>query len=310
MEIISRSNLAEIKVIADPAPEAARQAAENIPGAAVVGSLAELLEAGVDGVVIATPSAQHAKHALAALERGVAVFCQKPLGRDENETRRIIAAARKADCLLGVDLSYRYLSQVEKIRELIRQGELGEIYLADLIFHNAYGPDKPWFYDRSLSGGGCVIDLGIHLVDLALWNLDFPKVVNVTSRLFAQGKPISGQNQVVEDFAVARLDLENGGAIQLACSWKLPAGCDAVIGATFYGTRGGASVRNVDGSFYEFIGERFRGTKREALSSVPEEWGGKAALDWVAQLASGAKFDPEIEKLALVAAVLDAIYDR
>jgi len=82
-------------------------------------------------------------------------------------------------------------------------------YLADLIFHNAYGPDKPWFYDRTLSGGGCVIDLGIHLVDLALWNLDFPKVMNVTSRLFAPGQTHFGtKTRSWRIFAVARLDLK------------------------------------------------------------------------------------------------------
>src|SRR5581483_11998218 len=96
-------------------------------------------------------------------------------------------AARKADRLLGVDLSYRFISQAKAIRDLVRQGELGEVFAAELMFHNAYGPDKDWFYERALSGGGCVIDLGIHLIDLALWNLNFPKVTNVASRLFAQG---------------------------------------------------------------------------------------------------------------------------
>jgi predicted dehydrogenase len=48
------------------------------------------------------------------------------------------------------------------------------VFAVDLVFHNAYGPDKPWFYDPELSGGGCVMDLGVHLVDLALWSLDFP----------------------------------------------------------------------------------------------------------------------------------------
>jgi len=87
----------------------------NIPGAVQVGSLAELLEAGVDGVVIATPSAQHAEQGFGRVgTRSGCVFARKPLGRDENETRRIITAAREADCLLGVDLSYRFLSAVGK----------------------------------------------------------------------------------------------------------------------------------------------------------------------------------------------------
>src|SRR4051812_5820679 len=179
MEAIAKSGLVEIAAIADAARDLAAQAAQFAPGATCVESLAELLEVGVDGVVIATPSALHAEQAITALDHGAAVFCQKPLGRNAVETRRVIEAARAGNLLLAVDLSYRYLNQITKMYDLIRQGGLGDVYAADLMFHNAYGPDKPWFYDRQLSGGGCVIDLGIHLVDLALWMLGFPEVTQV-----------------------------------------------------------------------------------------------------------------------------------
>ena len=75
-------------------------------------------------------------------------------------------AAREADRLLGVDLSYRHTEAVRRIKALIDDGRLGDIFAADLVFHNAYGPGKPWFFDKNQSGGGCVIDLGVHLVDL------------------------------------------------------------------------------------------------------------------------------------------------
>src|SRR5207244_4234818 len=99
------------------------------------------------------------------------------------EITEVIEAARSADRLLGVDLSYRHTKALQEIRQLVSQNELGEIFAADLVFHNAYGPQKPWFYEREQSGGGCVIDLGIHLVDAALWILDQP-IMNVSSRLF------------------------------------------------------------------------------------------------------------------------------
>ncbi|MDB6123169.1 MAG: gfo/Idh/MocA family oxidoreductase [Pedosphaera sp.] len=310
MEAIAKSGLADIVAIADPAQNLLSQAAASVPDAVLVESLDALLEVGVDGVVIATPSALHAEQAIAALERGVSVFCQKPLGRNEAETQRVIDAARAADRLLGVDLSYRHMTQVKKICELIRSGELGNVYVVDLMFHNAYGPDKAWFYDPKLSGGGCVIDLGVHLIDLALWCLDYPQVTHVTSRLFAQGKPIRSKSKQVEDYAVARIDLDNGATLQLSCSWKLPAGCDAIIGASFFGTKGGASVRNIGGSFYNFVAERFHGTKCELLAATPEEWGGKAAVDWTMRLSESTKFNPQIQGLARVAATLDAIYAR
>src|SRR5512138_3737632 len=74
---------------------------------------------------------------------------------------------------------------MSRARDLVREGALGEVYAVNLVFHNAYGPDKPWFYDARLSGGGCVMDLGIHLVDLALWALGFPEVEVLASRLAA-----------------------------------------------------------------------------------------------------------------------------
>ncbi|HEX6533329.1 MAG TPA: Gfo/Idh/MocA family oxidoreductase [Gemmatimonadaceae bacterium] len=310
MEAIARSGAAEVAALADAAPEPLEAARRAAPDAVVAGSLAELLEAGVDGVVIATPSALHAEQALAALERGAAVFCQKPLGRTASETRRVIDAARDANRLLGVDLSYRHTSAMRRIAPLVREGELGRVYAVDLVFHNAYGPDKPWFRDPALAGGGCVIDLGIHLVDLALWALGFPRVERVTSRLFAGGEPVRAPSAVVEDYAEGRLDLAGGTVVRLACSWNLSAGRDAVIEAAFHGTAGGAAMRNVNGSFYDFVAERYRGTAREVLASPPDEWGGRAAVAWARRLAGSAAYDPEVERLADVAAALDAMYGR
>lgn len=300
--------MAEVTAIADPVRELAARCASVAPDAALLSSLDELLELPLDGIVIATPSALHAEQAIAALDRGIAVFCQKPLGRNQLEVARVIAAARRANALLGVDLSYRFVRAVRRVRELIHTGELGRVFAVDLVFHNAYGPDKPWFYDWELSGGGCVIDLGIHLADLGLWLLDYPRVGHVSSRLFAQGKPIGSRGDVVEDYAVARLDLDGGPTILMSCSWKVNAGCDAVIGGTFYGTKGGARFHNVDGSFYHFAAERFRGTAREQIATGGDDWGGQAAVQWAAQLAAGAKYDSEIERLIDVTGVLDAIY--
>jgi hypothetical protein len=83
-----------------------------------------------------------------------------------------------------------------------------------------------------------------------------------------------------------------------------------MISAAFHGTQGGAALRNVNGSFYDFVAERYRGTARETLASPPDEWGGRAAADWAVRLAAGEQFDPEVERLVDVARVLDRIYGR
>ena len=305
LEAIARSGSAEVVAIADAASDMAAKALDCAPGARLVPTFEALLAEDLDGVVIATPSALHAEQSIAAFRRGLAVFCQKPLGRTAAEVRAVVEAARDADRLLGVDLSYRFTRAVQAIRA--RFAELGQVYAANLVFHNAYGPDKPWFYDARLAGGGCVMDLGIHLVDLALWLLGSPPIERVASVLSRAGERVRGR-EGVEDHGAAQLCLANGAVVQLACSWRLPAGCDCVIEASFYGRSGGASVRNVNGSFYDLRAELYRGTSREVLAEPPDAWGGRAAVDFAARLTGGQRFDRESEELVGVAEVLDRIY--
>ncbi|MBA3658667.1 MAG: Gfo/Idh/MocA family oxidoreductase [Gemmatimonadales bacterium] len=308
LDALARSGAGCVAAIADTAAEETARAAAIAPEAAIGSTLDDLLAAGVDGIVIATPSALHAEQAVAALEAGAAVFCQKPLARTASEARRVVDAARAADRLLGVDLSYRQLAATLAARALVSSGSLGRVYAADLEFHNAYGPDKAWFRDPALSGGGCVMDLMLHLVDLALWMLDDPSVADVSSRLYAGGSRIAGRAQQVEDFAVAQLDLAGGGLVRLASSWNLPAGSDAVIGATFYGTKGGVVVRNVNGSFYDFTADLLVGTARTRLASPPDDWGGRALVAWARTLALDPGFDRGATQYVRLAEVLDRIY--
>lgn len=310
MQALLDANACEVAALADPDPKACSRAQQLAPGAAVVGSLEELLGLRLDGVVIATPSALHAEQALTLLQHGVAVFCQKPLARTAQEARAIVRAARDGDRLLACDLSYRFTEGMRRIRACVAEGSLGEVYAADLVFHNAYGPDKAWFRDAALSGGGCAIDLGTHLIDLALWTLGFPEVERVASRLFAQGRRLRAGSPEVEDFATAQLDLATGAVVRIACSWNVAAGCDAVIEARFHGRRGGAALRNRDGSFYDFIAERYEGTRRYPLAEPPDAWGGRAIVAWARQLAAGERYLPAIESVVRTAEVLDAIYGR
>jgi predicted dehydrogenase len=289
LDAIAESGVAEVAGVADPAVEGA------------LTSLEELLDGELDGVVIATPSALHAEQAVAALERGLAVFCQKPLALDAAAARQVVDAARAGDRLLAVDFCYRFTEAARCVKRLADAGELGDVLAVDLVFHNAYGPDKPWFSEPELSGGGCVIDVGIHLVDLALWTLDFPNVAEVTSRL--RGRPL-------EHYAAVHIELETGTIVRLACSWDLHAGRDCVLEASFYGTRAGAALRNVDGSFYDFGAERYDGTRTERLVSPPDDWGGRAIVEWARRVGAGEGYDAAAEQYVRVHEVVDRIYGR
>ena len=313
MEALAREGLAQVAAVADPQAEALEAAAAVAPEAGRAGSLEELLEHDLDGVVIATPSALHAEQAVATLERGLAVFCQKPLARDAAETRRVLEAARAADRLLAVDLSYRHVEAVRAAHERVASGAIGALHTLDLVFHNAYGPDKPWFTDPELAGGGCLIDLGTHLVDLALWLTG--SVVPLSSISgqrnhaieveTARARALHGHE--VEDFATAELAL---GEVRtrLACSWFAPAGRDCAFECTAWGSEGAVSVRNVGGSFYDFRAELWRGTGSQTLAEPPDAWGGRAIGAWAERLRSHRGYDPAADELEQVAETIDSIY--
>ena len=300
LESIVQAGVAEVAAVHDVAIAEGAEAQKLAREAVLFSSFEELLKHDLDGVVIATPNRFHAEQSIAALEQGIAVFCQKPLARNAFETRRVVEAARKADCLLGVDLTYGAMPAMRKVNKLVASGELGKIFAIDAKFHNGYGPGKAWFYDYSLAGGGCVLDLGSHLVDLALRPLGFPRIARVTSSLFAKGE--------VEDYGVAMIETAEGTVINLSCCWNMHVGREAEIEIAFYGTEGVVRLRNVDGSFYDFVAERFRGTKTELLSESQDGWGGLATIEWIKRIDQG--FDPAAEHYVEVAEVIDSVYEE
>lgn len=312
LRAIAARGVATVAAVADLSEQAVRDACGGLASTPrVADSLDALLEDNdLDGIVISTPNAVHAEQALTALERGVAVFCQHPIGRTAMETRRVVDTARANDRLLSSDLAYRFTSSNAGIREIVRRGELGDIFAVDVAFHTPIGPDRHWFQDVAISGDGCVLDLGSHVLDLALWMLDYPALRSATSRVYANGKPLRWPYEEVEDFAVARLDLETGACIQLTCAWDQPSGRQAVISATFQGTRGIASFQNIHGSYYEFVAEHYFGSSREAFAEPDADWAGRGAVDWARRLAAGVGYDPSAARLIDLAAAIDRIYGR
>lgn len=264
----------------------------------------------IDAIVIATPNALHAEQAKRALEAGKAVFCQKPLGRTAPEVHSLINVAATNDKLLGVDYSYRFTEGIQKINNLVKDEKLGKIFAVESAFHNAYGPDKAWFYDMKRSGGGCLLDLGCHLVDLSLYLLDFPEIDVLKTSRYHKGNLLNRQSDQVEDYCNASLRSDIGVDINIACSWNLCAGKEADIYFNIYGTEGAAIMRNVDGSFFDFETIFCQGTDHEIISSPPEDWGGKAILDWAKKLKKDTSFDPTAWQYLSSAEIIDGVYGR
>jgi predicted dehydrogenase len=308
MEAVARAGVATVAAVADASAATAYEAATAVGCEMTLDSLDALLELDLDGIVIATPTALHADQARRALETGHAVFCQKPLGRTAPECRELVELARISDLCLDVDMSYRHLTAVDAVAERLAAGTIGRVHAVELTFHNAYGPDKPWVRDAELAGGGALIDLGCHLLDLAVGFLGELRVEALQSDLLAGGRPLSGDPAAVEDLALAQLRLADGRVIRLACSWWLPAGCDAVIEITLLGEGRALRVANVDGSFYDFEALLLDGTRTERLVGPPDDWGGRGISAWASGLADGCGFDPEVERVVQVAELIDRIY--
>src|SRR3989440_8659505 len=165
----------------DISAEALTRGLALVPDATLVATPVDLLEADIDGVVITMPNPLHAGLAMAALSRGLAVFCEAPLGRNAIEVARVVSAARAANRLLTADLSYRFTNAMRAVRGVVRDGMIGEIFAAELTFHNAYRPDD----------GGGVVDIGPHLGGLALRALEVPAVTAHARRLFSPRQPPS-----------------------------------------------------------------------------------------------------------------------
>jgi predicted dehydrogenase len=148
------------------------------------------------------------------------------------------------------------------------------------------------------------------MIDLALWILNFPNIIECSSKLFSQGRRFESAVKKVEDYAAAQLTANTGTIINLCCSWNLSAGCDAIIKAEFFGNNGAAVWENINGSFYNFKSNKMKGTSLQPLYEEPDDWFGKAAADWSLKLIKDKSFNPHVGSVTQVAKVIDMIYQR
>lgn len=252
----------EIVGVADSAPGNARSTAlrHGIPFS--TGSVQELLEkTGPDAVSICAPAHCHREHTIAALRSGAHVLCEKPLALTSADAAEMFREAEGAKRHLLVGQSMRFYNQMAAAKEFAASGELGEIYCADAARIRRRGvPSHGVFTVKSLSGGGVLFDLGVHMLDTVLWIMGNPRVVSATGATFTKianrdeglitseaeaGAPIGVFNRRadpagfdVEDMASAFLRLENGAVISLRVSWAVNAPDDAG-GIYLMGTEGG-----------------------------------------------------------------------
>jgi predicted dehydrogenase len=196
----------------------------------------------VDAVLICTPNHLHAQQAQQALGAGKDVLVQKPLALSASDARQTLHAAQAAGRLLFVDYTYRFLDTMARLRAAIRSA--GAVHSVRAAFHNIYGPgaEKAWFFNPSTSGGGALMDLGVHLLDLGIWLVQPHSVV-------LEHVDVS-QEQPVEHAAQLGLRLDSV-PFGVAVSWNAPLS-NTQIFLELDTDAGRLRWENVDGSFFHF----------------------------------------------------------
>lgn len=211
----------------------------------------------LDVVSIATPTTLHAPIATAALDAGLHVLSEKPMAENSDVGRTMVEAARRNDRVLDVSFNHRRRGDVQALKKIIDAGLLGHVYYAKAGWLRREGIPGlgSWFTRVATAGGGPLMDIGVHMLDMALHLLDEPTVIAATAATYAEfgprgkgGSPYaSGKTGVqesefdVEDLSTAFLRLADGGTLLLESSWAQWIPHDQCY-VTVYGSDGGASI--------------------------------------------------------------------
>lgn len=210
----------------------------------------------LDAVSVCVPNYLHAPVAIEALERGMHVLCEKPLARTSDEAEAMVTAATKANRVLQIVFNHRVRGDVQILKRYVDEGKLGNIYYAKAHWMRRRGIPGAgtWFVNKEKAGGGPLIDLGVHALDMALYLLGEPEILTVSASTYAElgksGKGVdsrarksgSGSAFEVEDLATAFLRLSNGATLLLEASWATHSSAGDDFGVILYGTDGGADI--------------------------------------------------------------------
>lgn len=210
----------------------------------------------IDAVSVCTWNSAHAPCAIAVLNAGKHVLCEKPMATCAAEAQEMLDAAKKAGKLLMVGFVRRYERGSTLLRQLVSQDFFGELYYAKATYLRRNGNPGGWFGDKSRSAGGPLIDLGVHVIDLTRYLMGNPRPVSVYGATFqklfnrpniitpkAYNSTSAGPNDIcdVEDLASAMIRFDNGAVLQVEASFSLNLKEDTGS-VQLFGTKGGARL--------------------------------------------------------------------
>lgn len=247
---------AELVAVADINAERAQKVADQWSAPRAYGDPAELFaDPDVEAVSICTWNNTHASLALQALEAGKHVLIEKPMARTHQEAAEVLAASEVGDRVVQVGFVRRHSANCRVLKSFIDAGDLGEVYYSKVSCIRRMGNPGGWFADRAISGGGPLIDIGVHVIDLGWYLMGAPKVVSVSANTYqklgnranittfprykvADYDPTKND---VEDMANAVIRFDNGASMIMDASFSLHAVKDS-IGVSIFGDKGGADL--------------------------------------------------------------------
>lgn len=280
-----------------------------------------LADADIDAVYIAVPNKFHAPYAKQALEAGKHVILDKPFALNLAEAKGVAAAARKSGKLFTLGMNQRFRSESQRIRSLVQGGSLGEIYHAKAFWFRRSGIPRlgTWFGNKELAGGGCLLDIGVHLLDLCLHTIGNFQPVSVLGSTYTKfgnrglGEGGWGKSDRegllfnVDDFASAMIRMANGASVTLDVSWACHAADGNRMDVHVYGTEGGAGL---------YPARVFRADPMRAEYDVIDKPGGAIPMAHECRFANFTnaihgkeELCTTLEQALAVQSILDAIYE-
>ncbi|MBN1557664.1 MAG: Gfo/Idh/MocA family oxidoreductase [Lentisphaerae bacterium] len=314
--------LAEIVAVADPNETRARALAKEF-GIARRYASAEALcaDPDVDAVSNSVPNAFHAPTAVAALEAGKHVLLDKPFARTLREAQKIADTARRAGKILVVGMNQRFAPGSQVVKGLVARGDLGDVYHARAYWLRRSGIPRlgTWFGRKALSGGGVMLDIGVHMLDLSLYLMDNfrPVAVSaVTHSVFGHrglGGGKWGMSEPtervfdVEDFAAALVHLRGGASVVLEVAWAMHQEEPNRHNVELFGSEAGAAV------FPEARLFRYGRKPGDYEVRVPRDVEGPCSgqnrfTNWIDAILDRARPACTIREALTVQRILDAVY--
>ncbi len=248
---------AEVVAFCDIIVEKAESTKEKFgtPDAQVFSDYRELIKLDLDAVHVCTPNRSHAEISVAALKAGRNVMCEKPMAINAAEAKLMVDAAKETGKLLTVGYQNRFRTDTLALKQMAMDGDLGDIYMAKAHALRRRGiPTWGVFTNKFEQGGGPLIDIGTHSLDITLWVMDNYKPVSVMGSTFnILGTTLEGAAQgtgarwdpktyEVEDSAFALIKFENGATVFLEAAWALNIVEQKQAMTTVYGSKAGAAM--------------------------------------------------------------------